>query len=240
MADRPTTSTSRAGRPRKRSRSVNLPSHIPVAPKTERPRANFAQNTQVKGKGEGAGKGKSTKKKLGKAVVVVSSDLEDFEVDFPHHPPNQPQDIPAEQPQEPNQPVNVPAEEPQEPDHPLDILVEGPGEPEGPQQPANVPVGEAESPQEPNNLNPLPQQPTIPMANNQLNWSHFKPDVSGKSEEDGEAHLLRTTDWMTTHDFPDDQKNGPQHVTVHHMQTRWIHVLQDACRSPRSRSKGQN
>ena len=44
------------------------------------------------------------------------------------------------------------------------------------------------------------------MANNQLNWSHFKPDFLGNPEEDVEAHLLRTTDWMTTHDFPDDQK----------------------------------
>ena len=44
------------------------------------------------------------------------------------------------------------------------------------------------------------------MANNQLNWSHFKPDFSGKAEEDTEAHLLRTNDRMTTHDFSDDQK----------------------------------
>ena len=44
------------------------------------------------------------------------------------------------------------------------------------------------------------------MANNQLNWFHFKPDFSGKPEEDVEVHLLRTNDWMTTHDFPDDQK----------------------------------
>ena len=44
------------------------------------------------------------------------------------------------------------------------------------------------------------------MANNQLNWSHFKPDFSGKPEEDVEAHLLRTNDWMTTHYFPEDQK----------------------------------
>ena len=44
------------------------------------------------------------------------------------------------------------------------------------------------------------------MANNQLNWSHFKPIFSGKPEEDTEAHLLRTNDWMTTHDFPNDQK----------------------------------
>ena len=44
------------------------------------------------------------------------------------------------------------------------------------------------------------------MANNHLNWSYFKPDFSGIPEEDVEAHLLRTTDWMTTHDFPEDQK----------------------------------
>ena len=43
------------------------------------------------------------------------------------------------------------------------------------------------------------------MANNQLNWSHFKPDFLGKPEEDAEAHLLRTNDWMTTHDIPNDQ-----------------------------------
>ena len=44
------------------------------------------------------------------------------------------------------------------------------------------------------------------MANNQLNCFHFKPDFSGKPEEDAEEHLLRTNDWMTTHDFPNDQK----------------------------------
>ena len=82
MADRPTASTSRAGRPRMRSRPVHLPTCIPVASKTVRPRAKSAQKTQVKGKGKGAGKGQSTKKKLGKAVIVVCSDSEDSEVDF--------------------------------------------------------------------------------------------------------------------------------------------------------------
>ena len=46
----------------------------------------------------------------------------------------------------------------------------------------------------------------ILMANNQLNLSHFKPYFSGKQEEDAEANLLRTNDWMMTHDFPDDHK----------------------------------
>ena len=88
-------------------------------------------------------------------------------------------------------------------------MAEGPGEteePEEPHQPVNIPAEGAEEPQEPNNPNPLPQHPPVPMANNQLNWSHFKPDFLGKPEEDTEVHLLRTNDWMTTHDFPEDQK----------------------------------
>ena len=70
----------------------------------------------------------------------------------------------------------------------------------------NVPAEGAEGPQEPNNPNQLPQHPHMPMANNQLNWSHFKSDFSGKPEEDAEVHLLRSNEWMTTHDFPEDQK----------------------------------
>ena len=167
------TSTSRAGRPRMRSRSAQLPTHIPIASKAVRPRANSVQKSQVKGKGTGTGKGQSAKKKLGKTVVVVSLDSEDSEVDFPSHPSNQPLDIPAKQPQEPNPPVNVPAEEPQEPNQPLDIPAEEPGELEEPNQPLNIPAEGAEEPQEPNNPNPLPQHPPMPMANNQLNWSHI-------------------------------------------------------------------
>ena len=34
-----------------------------------------------------------------------------------------------------------------------------------------------------------------------LNWSHFKPEFSGKSDEDAEALLLHTNDWMTAHHF---------------------------------------
>ena len=34
------------------------------------------------------------------------------------------------------------------------------------------------------------------------NWSYFKPEFSGKSEEDAEAHLLRTNNWMETNNFP--------------------------------------
>ena len=34
-----------------------------------------------------------------------------------------------------------------------------------------------------------------------LNWSNFKPEFSGKPEEDAEAHLLRSNNWMEAHQF---------------------------------------
>ena len=62
-----------------------------------------------------------------------------------------------------------------------------------------VPHGDKPPPQ------PL-QLPQVPQAHLQMNWSHFKPEYSGKPDEDVGAHLLRTNDWMNTHDFPDDVK----------------------------------
>ena len=54
---------------------------------------------------------------------------------------------------------------------------------------------------------PPSQQPQIsPQQQMHMNWSHFKPEFSGKLEEDVEAHLLQTNDWMTTHDFPEAVK----------------------------------
>ena len=34
-----------------------------------------------------------------------------------------------------------------------------------------------------------------------LNWSNFKPEFSGKPEEDAEAHVLCSNDWMEVHHF---------------------------------------
>ena len=54
---------------------------------------------------------------------------------------------------------------------------------------------------------PPPQQCQIgPQQQMCMNWSHFKPEFSGKPEEDVEAYLLQTNDWMTTHDFPEAVK----------------------------------
>ena len=44
-----------------------------------------------------------------------------------------------------------------------------------------------------------PQQPAQPVVH--LNWSHFKPEFSGKPNEDAEAHLLCTNDWTNEHHF---------------------------------------
>ena len=198
MADRPIASTSREGRPRTRSQSTHLSSHIPVTPRAEGHRTTSEQRTPTKGKG--AGKGKKASKKSNKQIEVVSSDSEDLEVDFPNYHPNQPHEVPAEIPQESNPPAKAPAQEQQEQEHHIDTPIEEP------HHFVNVPVGDAEEPQNPGNFNPIPIQPLVPMANNQLNWSHFRPDFSGKPEEDVKAHLLRTEDWMTTHDFPKDQK----------------------------------
>ena len=61
MADRPKASTSRAGRPRMRSKSVHIFPCIPVAPKTGKLKTTSVQRAPTKGKC--AGKGKKTPKK---------------------------------------------------------------------------------------------------------------------------------------------------------------------------------
>ena len=47
-----------------------------------------------------------------------------------------------------------------------------------------------------------------------VNWCHFKPEFSDKPEEDVEAHLLRTNDWMLTHDFAEEQKTQRFRLTL--------------------------
>ena len=49
-----------------------------------------------------------------------------------------------------------------------------------------------------------PQQPVPHMPPS--NWSNFKSTFSGKPDEDTEAHLLRTNNWMDTHRFWDNDK----------------------------------
>ena len=49
-----------------------------------------------------------------------------------------------------------------------------------------------------------PQQPAQQLVH--LNRSHFKPEVSGKPDEDAEAHVLCTNDWMTANHFMEGVK----------------------------------
>ena len=59
----------------------------------------------------------------------------------------------------------------------------------------------------PNPHQPFPIQPVPQIIHQQMiNWCHFKPEFTGKPEEDAEAHLLRTNDWMRTHNFEEDVK----------------------------------
>ena len=39
-----------------------------------------------------------------------------------------------------------------------------------------------------------------------LNWSYFKPEFSGKPDDDTEAHLLHTNDWMNAYHFMEGVK----------------------------------
>ena len=90
----------------------------------------------------------------------------------------------------PNQPAHLP-DIPTAPHNPLPNPPNHPNPPNPPTPPPN--------PQDPMNL-PDPPQP------HQLNWSYFKPEFSGKTEEDATAHLLKTNHWMETHNFLEDTK----------------------------------
>ena len=57
------------------------------------------------------------------------------------------------------------------------------------------------------NPQPIPTQPIHQIIQQQvLHCSYFKPKFAGRPEEDVEAHLLCTNDWMVTHNFQEDVK----------------------------------
>ena len=113
----------------------------------------------------------------------------------PHPPPIPPhlQNLPNPPPPLPI-PPNPPPPPPVPPNLPPNQANPPPNPPDPPGQPTPPP-----NPHDPMNL-PNPPQPQ------QLNWSYFKPEFSGKEEEDAMAHLLKTNDWMERHNFPDDTK----------------------------------
>ena len=104
--------------------------------------------------------------------------------------------------------VDVPVPAPANPDqdHPADTTPTDPNVP-APNQPAPAnPAG----PTMPVPNQPAPMQPALAalqiIHQQVINWSHFMPEFAGRPEEDVEAHLLCTNDWMLTHNFPDDVK----------------------------------
>ena len=69
----------------------------------------------------------------------------------------------------------------------------------------------------------LPPAPPVQIP--QLNWSYFKPEFSGKPEEDAEAHLLRTNDWMETHNIPEVTKVQMFCLTLTSKARLWYETL---------------
>ena len=122
------------------------------------------------------------------------------------NPPNQPDQLPEQQPNIPNPrpPLPIPAhlQIPLNPPPPLQIP---PNPPPPPPINLNLPPNPPNPPTPPPNPED-PMNPPNPPQPQQLNWSYFKPEFSGKPEEDATVHLLKTNDWMEMHNFPDDTK----------------------------------
>ena len=79
--------------------------------------------------------------------------------------------------------------------------------PNPPPAPVPAPAPVPQAPQVPQALQ-APQVPRAPQGEKlvHLNWSYFKPEFSGKPDEDAEAHLLCTNDQMNAHHFIDGVK----------------------------------
>ena len=69
-----------------------------------------------------------------------------------------------------------------------------------------------------------PQQPGQQITH--LNWSYFKPESSWKPDEDAEAHLLCTNDWMTAHHFVKGIKVQRFCLTLLGEDRLWYHSLE--------------
>ena len=102
------------------------------------------------------------------------------------YPPNQPDHLPEQQPNIPN-----PSPLPTIPAHlqiPPNPPPPPPIHPNLPPNPPNLPPNPPTPPPNPED----PMNPPNPPQLQQLNWSYFKPEFSGKSEEDATVHLLKT------------------------------------------------
>ena len=162
MADRPSTSTSRVGRPR--SRSVHQTPCVPlVKPKVGRPRSKSAHASKITDSSKNT-KVKKTPGRPPKQVKVVPSpeqkvieiDSDNSDREFPFHPERLPDLPPVELDQinPPNQQVNIPVGEGNQQDQ-----AEQPEPNQVPNQPLDAPVVEPNQPnQTPNLPDPMAKQ----------------------------------------------------------------------------------
>ena len=59
-----------------------------------------------------------------------------------------------------------------------------------------------------------------------LNWSNFKPEFLGKPDEDTEAHLLCTNNWMNAHHFNEGVRVQIFSLTLLGEARLWYHTLE--------------
>ena len=91
-------------------------------------------------------------------------------------------------------------------------------------QPQNIPApNPPSSPADPAVLQ-APQQPGQQLVH--LNWSYFKPEFSGKPDEDAESYLLCTNDWMNAHHFIEGVKVQRFCLTLLGETRLWCHSLE--------------
>ena len=83
--------------------------------------------------------------------------------------------------------------------------------------------------QQQDHLAPPAQAPTAQEPGQQvvhLNCSYFKPEFSGKPDEDAEAHLLCISDWMNAHHFIEGIKVQRFCLTLLGEARLWYHSLE--------------
>ena len=72
----------------------------------------------------------------------------------------------------------------------------------------------------------LQQQDIAGQRDLHINWSNIKPEFSRKPEEDAEAHLLHSNDWMNAHCFNEDIKVQRFCLTLLGEARLWYHSLE--------------
>ena len=96
------------------------------------------------------------------------------------------------------------------------------GVPAPPAPPAQVQAGHQVPQQQKYHAPPAQQEQQLV----HLNWSHFKPEFSGKSDEDAEGHLLHTNDWMNAHHFVEGVKVQRFYLTLLGQARLWYQSLE--------------